>query len=225
VSTTARSTALAPLADRISAVQRRHPVRVAIDGPDLAGKTTLAEELAKAVRDRGRTVIRASVDGFHRPRRDRYRRGRESPEGYYLDSFDTAQLRRVLLEPLGPDGSRSVRTAIFDHRADRPVDTAPEEAPIDAVLLVDGLFLLRPELRDQWDFSVFVWASAEERLARSMVRDLSPAGSAAELERLYRTRYLPGQELYMAEASPQSLADVVMDNEDPAAPRLAWRVS
>lgn len=57
-----------------------HPVRVAIDGPDAAGKTMLA--------DAGRQIVRASIDGFHRPRAERYRQGPLSPAGYYEDSLD-----------------------------------------------------------------------------------------------------------------------------------------
>jgi hypothetical protein len=45
-------------------------------------QTPLADELAVVTRVSGRAVIRASLDGFHRPRSDRYARGRDSPEGY-----------------------------------------------------------------------------------------------------------------------------------------------
>lgn len=65
-----------------------HPARIAVDGPDAAGKTTLADELAAVFRTRGRKVIRASIDGFHRPRAERYRRGEFSPQGCYHDTFD-----------------------------------------------------------------------------------------------------------------------------------------
>src|SRR5450759_1567169 len=41
-----------------------HPLRVAIDGIDAAGKTTLADELAPLIEAQGRPVIRASIDGF-----------------------------------------------------------------------------------------------------------------------------------------------------------------
>jgi uridine kinase len=39
------------------------------------------------------------------------------------------------------------------------------------VLLFDGVFLLRPELNDLWDFRVFVEVDAEEALRRAVVRD------------------------------------------------------
>jgi len=63
-------------------------LRVGIDGVDGAGKTTFADELAAALAPFGRPVIRAGVDGFHHPRAVRYRRGRESPEGFFRDSYD-----------------------------------------------------------------------------------------------------------------------------------------
>ena len=95
-----RSLCLGELAGLILRVERGHPVRVAIDGPDAAGKTILADELAPQIERSGRPVIRASIDGFHRPRAERLARGPESPEGYLHDSFDYPALRADLLDPL-----------------------------------------------------------------------------------------------------------------------------
>lgn len=116
-----RQRMLDQLAERIAALPCAHPIRVAVDGIDAAGKTTLADELAHSITSWGRPVIRASIDGFHRPRVARYRRGADSPEGYYLDSFDYPLLRDLLLLPLGPAGSRRYRRTVFDFRADTPV--------------------------------------------------------------------------------------------------------
>ena len=180
----------------------------------------LADELATAVGRGGREVIRASIDGFHRPHARRYRLGADSPEGYYLDSFDTDALRRELLDPLGPGGSRLYRRAVFDFRADGAVEAPAERAADDALLLFDGVFLLRPELLDAWDVSIFVRVEPQESLRRALVRDAALFGSAAEVERRYRVRYLPGQQLYLDTADPGTHADFVVDNDDPAAPRL-----
>jgi uridine kinase len=40
------------------------------------------------------------------------------------------------------------------------------------------------------------------------------------VERRYAARYLPGQALYRAEARPLAVADVIVDNTDPAAPEV-----
>ena len=76
-----RGEMVARLAGSIAAIERSHPTRVAIDGPDAAGKSTLADELERELRGRGRQVIRTSVDGFHRPRAERYGVVRTLPEG------------------------------------------------------------------------------------------------------------------------------------------------
>jgi uridine kinase len=56
------------LAEAIESVTTAHPLRVAVDGPPGAGKTTLADDLALLLRGRGREVIRSSIESFHLPR-------------------------------------------------------------------------------------------------------------------------------------------------------------
>lgn len=165
------------------------PARVAIDGADAAGKTILADELEKLL---GPSVVRISADAFLRPRRERYRRGRESPEGYYEDSFDHAPFRASISEA-------------------------------DGLVIVDGVFLFRPELDDLWSFRVFVEISEEESLRRGARRDrlLHPSREAAE--HLYRVRYLPAQRMYQARVQPRDRADVILVNAIPAEPRLIVR--
>jgi uridine kinase len=213
-----RDAALRTLADAIVARSLEHPLRVAIDGIDAAGKSTLADELAPLVERRNRPVIRASIDGFHRPRAERYRRGADSPEGYYRDSFDHDVIRTLLLQPLGPGGSRRFRRAAFDWRNDAAVDARLQEAPPDAVLLVDGVFCQRQELNDCWDLRIFVHVDEAEALRRGVERS---GGGDAERRR-YLTRYLPGQRLYIAERQPQERADIVLDNTDVERPSIVW---
>jgi uridine kinase len=95
-----------------------------------------------------------------------------------------------------------------------------ERAPRSALLLFDGVFLQRPELRDGFDLSIFVGVSFEEVLRRALERDVPLLGARDEVERRYRTRYIPGQRLYVADTRPDDTADVVVRNEDPAAPVL-----
>src|SRR3712207_6714848 len=76
-------------------------VRVGIDGVDGVGKTVFADHLAAVLSAAGRPVVRVSADDFHRPRALRHRRGRDSPEGSWLDSYDYPALRRRVLDPFG----------------------------------------------------------------------------------------------------------------------------
>ena len=217
-----RADLLDRLVGTIESVTIPHPLRVAVDGPPAAGKTTLADELAVLVRTRGREVIRASTESFHLPRAQRYRRGEFSPEANYHDAFDYDTLRRVLLDPLGPDGDRRYQHAVYDIDTGTALSPPVTTASADAVLLLDGVFLLRPELVDRWDLSIFVSAPFEQILDRARIRDLALLGSTAEVERRFRTRYIPAQKLYCAAARPADHADIIVHNDEPRRP--AWQV-
>lgn len=220
-----RAALIRSLAERIYSIRCPHPTRVGIDGVDAAGKTTLGDELAAALRALGgRSVIRSGIDHFHHPAAVRLRRGADSPEGYYRDSFDHAALVESLLDPLGPRGSRAYRTAAFDYTTDAPVAAPVASAPDDAVLVYDGIFLHRPELRDYWDFSIFLAVGFDVTVARAERRDAAPRGTnrpgdcgpgdSAAVRARYEARYVPGQRIYLAACRPETRATVVIDNTD-----------
>lgn len=204
-------------------VRRRYPagrVVIAVDGVDGAGKTVFADGLAEVFAEAGDAVFRAGIDGFHRPRAERYTRGRRSPEGFYRDSYDYATFRRVLLDPFR-DGAQTAGTtgfqlAAFDVARDTPVESQWVTAPRDAVLVVDGIFLHRPELRDLWDWSVWLDVPFETSYARLALRDGSDPDPAAPAN----ARYRQGQQMYLDEARPREAASVVVDNADLAHPRI-----
>ncbi len=208
------------LSQQIATIQRPHPIRIAIDGVDNAGKTTLADELGQELRKSDRPVIRASIDGFHRPRHKRYRQGNLSPEGYFYDSFDLDVLKEKLLKPLGPAGDLCYATATFDFRRDMRVKMIMQKAEPDAVLLFDGVFLLRPELNASWDFRIFLQISFKTSLQRAQQRDIELFGSIEQIRKRYMNRYIPGQRIYLKTAQPESKADIVIDYNDPSNPKM-----
>lgn len=215
-----RHAVIESLADIIAGVNRPHPVRVAIDGVDGAGKTTLANELLEPLLRRRRAVIRASIDRFHNPRAIRYRLGRNSPEGYFRDSFNYTALTTKLLEPLGPGGSRLYCPAVFDYRTDSEVPASLETAKADAILLFDGVFLLRTELSGYWDLTVFVDAPFKITVARMSQRD---GTASADIDAEENRRYVHGQRLYLQLCDPLRAASVVFNNEDLESPDLLFR--
>lgn len=187
---------------------------VAVDGLDGAGKTIFADALAATFAERDHAVVRASIDGFHRPSAERYRVGRDSPEGYYRDSYDYDAFRSELVTPFRAGGDTPFRTAVFDADADRPVDERLETAPSDAVLVVDGIFLHRPELVGLWNYSVYLDVSRETAAARVAERD----GTDADPDAASNRRYAEGQRLYIAEVRPRTRAVAIIDNSDVDAP-------
>ena len=216
-----RDELLSHLAEAVGSVAVGHPARVGIDGPPAAGKTTLADELAVVLRARGRHVVRATIEGFLFPRAQRYRLGEYSAEGCYLENHDYDALNRVLLDPLGPEGDRRFQDAVYDRTADTRLSASFTTAPEDAVLVFDGVFLLRPELADRWDLSIFVSTAFEETVDRARVRERGVL-SAEDVERRWRERYIPSQQLYFTTVHPADRADIVVRNDDLQRP--AWEI-
>ncbi|MGK5519291.1 uridylate kinase [Micromonospora sp. URMC 107] len=212
-----RNEVLGRLAEAVGSITVAHPTRVAIDGPPAAGKTTLADELAVILRDQGRDVIRATIDDFLFPRAQRYPRGEYSAEGCYFDTHDYDSLNRVLLDPLGPGGNRSYRCAVYDRTTDTALSPPATTATADAVLVFDGVFLMRPELIDRWDLRIFVSTALEKTVDRAVVRERG-ASSRAEVERRWRERYIPSQQLYFATVRPTDHVDIIVHNDEPQEP-------
>jgi uridine kinase len=193
-------------------------VRVGIDGVDGAGKTVFADELALVLYSFNRPTIRASVDGFHNQRDLRYRLGKESPDGFYLDSYNYDALRAELLDPLGPTGSGRYRTQVFDHVTEMPTSSITEQASPGSVLLLDGIFLHRPELLGIWDLSIFLHVPFEVSIPRGANR--GPGFGSPDPNAASNRRYVEGQRRYLRECNPQRQASVSIDNSDLQSPLI-----
>ena len=171
---------------------------LAIDGAAGAGAGSFADALATRLGRNGHAVFRASIGNFHRPREARYLRGEDSAEGYYRDSFDYELFRRVLIGPFRMGGSTGFVAAAFDVERDVQIEMEWQTGAQDATLIVDGIFLNRPELRGLWNFSV--WLDGIDDNNGDKRRE-------------------GGQALYVAESGPRARATAIVDNSDPATPR------
>jgi uridine kinase len=214
----ARVPVVTEIVDRVLALGDRR-MRVAVDGRTAAGKTTLGHELAWLLSRAGRPVFRASLDDFKRPWAERHLYDRESGEGYYRNAFDLDAIRRLLLEPADPSGDGLVALCSIDPITQVDHSETRVRMPEDGVLVVDGAFALRPELDRHWDLRIWVDIDREQSASRGVDRDAAREG-AARSEAIFRERYGPAEDLYIAEADPRSRADVVVDNRCFDVPRL-----
>ncbi|EHR61814.1 nucleoside/nucleotide kinase family protein [Saccharomonospora cyanea] len=212
-----RSALVERLAQRILTLAPTR-LRVAVDGPTAAGKTGFGHELAEHLVRAGRPVLRACLDDFKRPWKDRHLYDRESGEGYYRNAYDYDAVTRLLLEPAAPDGTGRCVLCSIDPLTQKDHSKIVTTAPPDAVLVVDGVFAFRPEIDRHWDFRIWLDIDPELSVRRGAERDAEWAG--ADATALHRHRYLPSMALYESEVRPKQLADVVIDNTDFARPRV-----
>lgn len=178
---------------------------VAVDGRHGAGQVDFADSLAEVLELKGSKVFRASIADFFRPRADRERAGWLDGRAQYREAYDYSLLRRVLIDPFHAGGSTGFVLTGFDELRDQPV-FQPKwmSAGPDAILVMDGVFLLRPELLGVWNYSIWLSTPLLESEDPEIARD-----STAD-------------EAYLADANPSEKATTIIDNQDLEHPRRVF---
>ena len=173
------------------------PVLVGIDGGAGSGKTTFAGRLANAVTEVGQSATVVHIDGFYKCAEDRWTGSMaDQPIGHDLD---WERLRDQVLLPLRAGQRTSYQP--FDW----PEDCLKGWIAVDPVgiVIVEGVFALRNELSGFYDLRVWFTCPSDLRASRVLARgDMT----SDELE-----RWIPGEEAYVAEHSPEERAHLVVD--------------
>lgn len=178
---------------------------VAVDGRYDAGQRAFADALAESLMLRGRKVFHAHIDDFFHPRSMREHVGQQDGKTYFRDAYDYSLFRRVLVDPFHTAGSTGFVLTGFDEVRDQPI-FQPKwmSAGLDAILIVDGVFLHRPELAGLWNYSI--WLTTPEAA--------SDDPDAA--------RYRAADDAYLAKTTPADSANAIIDNADPENPQRVF---
>jgi uridine kinase len=138
------------LARAIAGRARNDFALIAIDGPGGSGKSTLAAEVAQHLGPPGRVVY---GDDFYRPMPAQARL-RLSPREGYDHYFDWQRLRDQVLIPLA--AGAAARYERYDWRTGQFVAKDPCHVPRCGVVIVEGVYVARPELAEYYDLTVWV---------------------------------------------------------------------
>lgn len=199
--------------------QGQHLV-VGVDGVDGAGKTTFAQKLLEVLHlriDSANTRL-ISIDDFHNVREIRHRQGKDSPTGFFEDSFDYESLKKRVLNPIrdSKGGFASIVPGSQDLKTDLLITPEKIRLQPSSVVIVEGIFLHRNEIREYFDFTIFLDVPFSESVLRLSNRD----GSNPNPNHPSMNRYVEGQRIYFERCSPLSRASVIIDNSDPELPRV-----
>jgi uridine kinase len=169
---------------------------VGIDGRGGSGKSTLARELAARLAD----AAVVEFDDFYRSAAERAARTAEGDAEIGGD-FDWRRLRDQVLEPLaaGTPG----RYQRYDWDRDELAEW--HDAPAVGVVLVEGNYVIRPELRRYYDLRIWVEAPYGVRLARGIARD------GEEARARWVEEWMPEEDRYVDAMRPADHADVLVD--------------
>jgi len=229
MSNQAMKRARADLLDDVSAtlikLNAEQPKLVAIDGRSAAGKTTLADELALNVRLQGRPVLRCSIDDFHPPgHKYRSRERPYTPLSYYEEGYDYATFQTYVLDPVRY-GDMRCRLAHWDSFNDVAFPEVWTDVPSGAIVIIDGIFLLRPEFRQYWDYTIWLQIDWETMIERAANRDVAWVGSVEVVANRYRTFWIPTHTHYETRDNPTSITNIMVDNSYLETPALVNRIA
>jgi uridine kinase len=107
---------------------------------------------------------------------------------------------------------------LFDAFNDRSYPERWIDAEPDCIAIVDGAFLLRPELENCWDVLVWLDIDFETMVERARERDMAWVGSEDAVVERYRDTGSPRTDERLA--NPRARAHVLIDNRLPHAPIL-----
>jgi len=170
---------------------------IAVEGLDGSGKSQFAAALAAALAAAGRPAVLLHVDDFRRNLDFSGLGPAEETSLYYDRYFDFVAAGAALAAALAgpPDGSIAVLEGVMVLRAALPAGT-----PL-----------------------IVLEVSPDEARRRIVARDQAKGRTPAEIAGRIDRRYFPAHARYRAAFDPQSRADLVVDNEDWARPRLVRR--
>lgn len=163
---------------------------IAVDGTDASGRLRFADDLAEVLREDDRHVFRASMTHFQKAANEQDASEPDPQVRLYRSGLDDSALRRVLVEPFRMGGSAGFVLKQRDPESGEWIQPAWHTAPHDAVLILDGEFLNRPDMHNLWSYSVLLETEAAT----------------------------PAEIAYLAEMSPRETVTAVIDNADPASP-------
>ena len=170
------------------------PLLIAVDGLGGAGKSTLAAQLSAALPSS--SIV--EVDDFYRPM-TADERARLGPREGYERYFDWRRLLEEAIEPLRK--RRRARFRRYDWERHRLVEWR-EVAPGD-VVIVEGVYSTRPELRPLFDVTVYVDTPREPRAARMTARGYDNLD--------WMEHWMAAEDWYVHHHRPVERADLVID--------------
>jgi uridine kinase len=187
---------------------------VGVTGIDGSGKGYVAKQLAEHLEALEFRVAAINIDPWlNLPSR---RFDPKNPARHFYEQgirFDEAFDQLIL--PLQRHRSRSLLAQVTDATtAERYQLHTYEYSNIDIILL-DGIFLLKGELRDFFDLTYWVECTFETALERALARGQEGLPAEAVIGD-YETIYFPAQRIHLEEDRPREFASGCVAND----PRL-----
>jgi uridine kinase len=199
--------AVSVIADRVHTLAKHRCFVLAITGIDGAGKTTLARDVAAGLDARGLNAQTVRVDDWHTAPEVRFS-NHDPGRHFYRNAYRFEELFGLLVEPLRVDRTLTLSVTLRRLPLNDTFENTYHFVDTD-VLILEGIFLLKTEWRNRYDFSIWVDSSFETALQCAIVRNQEGL-DAGQLIADYERIYFAAQRIHLAADAPSIHADLVI---------------
>lgn len=183
---------------------------VGVSGIDGAGKSTVSNELENALSGQGITAAQINLDDFLNPKEIRHQNPNQV-DGYFGDNFDFKNLVTKVLEPARQSASINCKIPVLELETDQ-IRHREFGFSGPGVLIVEGVFLFKRELRDLFDLKIWLQVEFEHAMERVLNRSRDKRyGNTDAIRRRYEERFFPTQRFHLERDNPADAADIIIN--------------
>ena len=183
---------------------------VGVSGIDGCGKGYLATQLQAHLALHGVIPTILNVDGWLNLPHKRF--DQTAPAvNFYENAIRLDQFFSQLVVPLRDRRSIRLEADFVEETASGSCKHIYDYKDV-SVVLVEGIFLFKPQYRKYFDLAIWIDCSFPTALARAIDRaqeGLSPVNTIAA----YDTIYFPAQRIHLAQDNPREHADLIFEND------------
>jgi uridine kinase len=183
---------------------------VGVSGIDGCGKGYLAAQLQAHLALYGVIPAILNVDGWLNLPQKRFDENAPAAN-FYENAIRLDQFFSQLVLPLRDRRSIHLEADFVEETASNYRKHSYDYDDV-SVVLVEGIFLFKPQYRKYFDLTIWIDCSFPTALARAI--DRAQEGlSAANTIAAYDTIYFPAQEIHLAHDKPRENADLILEND------------
>lgn len=183
---------------------------IGVDGLGGAGKSTLVNLIKSQLQNENYNCFVLHIDDFIHPKSIRYDLSKEEWYCYYNVQWRYDYLVKEILSPIKNGEIIDKQIERYNRETDGYF-TQRVNLIHGSVLILEGIFLQKKELKAYLDYTIYLDVPREVRLNRVLARDVY-MGGLEDIKCKYERRYFPAEEKYILEYSPIENADFVLKN-------------
>jgi uridine kinase len=206
--------------ERRAEVPNNRSLLVGVSGIDACGKGYLAAQFQAHLALHGVIAAILNVDGWLNLPETRFNQSAPAAN-FYQNAIRFDQFFAQLVLPLRDRRSVNLVADYVEETASSYRKHTYDFRDV-SVVLVEGIFLFKPQYRKHFDLAIWIDCSFSTALARAI--DRAQEGlSAANTIAAYETIYFPAQRIHLAQDKPREHADLIFENDTHLTRRISTR--